>query len=385
MKKILTAKWWRLSLCCWLAVLMSQAVLAAKEDASRQQNTGISGVYEVVLAVPDEKAALAHFALFGFREIARAQFSAAAANKFYRVNSALTAIRLQNGAIDSHGLLRLLIWEKPLGPGVGYAPPETIGQRLSVMMVSDIVRLDDVFKDARASGQAWLPITPVFADLFGQTEGKPDLANRRVGVRESGVYGELFNHVFFQRYGYQIKGYGTINSEAVFPASEFTHHDFIIDGDMAQLTDYYRDVLGFVAEKDISIDGDWLEGPKKVFAMPDGGSHYYRGFVSPNNICGKLKFFAPRDVRTDRAKHQRLGEQGITLHSLYSSQYPKVRRNILDSNLKVLADAQNIFGERSILFVGPDGATWEVLDQNKLKTPVQNRPEIKLNLVKTPN
>jgi catechol 2,3-dioxygenase-like lactoylglutathione lyase family enzyme len=386
MKQTLAFKWWRSSLYCWFAILISQATVAApKGVALEQASTGISGVYEVGLAVADEKAALAHFARFGFKEIARAQFTAAAANKFYRVNSALTAIRLQNGAIDSHGLLRLLIWEKPLGSGVGYAPPETIGQRLSVMMVSDIVRLDDVFKDARVAGQAWLPITPVFADLFGQTEGKPDLANRRVGVRESGVYGELFNHVFFQRYGYQIKGYGTINTDAVFPASEFTHHDFIIDGDIAQLTDYYRDVLGFVAEKDISIDGDWLEGPKRVFAMPDGASHYYRGFVSPNNICGKLKFFAPRDVRTDRAKHQRLGEQGVTLHSLYSSQYQRVRQNILNSKLKVLADAQNIFGERSILFVGPDGATWEILDQASLKSPVHNQPEVKLNLVKTPN
>lgn len=346
-------------------------------------DTGISGVYEVAVGVRDEKAALEHFARLGFTEKHRAELSAVQSKKIYGVNSAAIIIRLQNGDIDSHGLLRLMVWQKPLGPGVGYAPPETIGQRLSVQMVGDIVRLDDVFKDARLAGQPWLPITPVFADLFGQTEGKPDLANRRVGVRESGVYGELFNHVFFQRYGYQIKGYGTINPQAVFPASEFTHHDFIVKGDLAALTNYYQTVLGFTPEKEISVDGDWLEGPKKVFGMADGATHYYRGFVSPNNICGKLKFFAPRDVRTDRSQHQRLGELGITLHSLYASEYARVRSNIRKAKLKVLSDGENAFGERAIVFVGPDGATWEVIDQNDLKAPVQTQPVMTLKLEKT--
>jgi catechol 2,3-dioxygenase-like lactoylglutathione lyase family enzyme len=365
-----------------VAILVTFATNAAEPKPAK---TGISGVYEVAMGVTDEKLALEHFARFGFAEKTRASVDALRAKTVYGVPSKLTMIRLQNGSVDSHGLLRLMVWEMPLGPGVGYAPPETIGQRLSVQMVSDIVRLDDVFKDARAAGQPWLPITPVFADLFGQTEGKPDLANRKVGVRESGVYGELFNHVFFQRYGYQIKGYGTINTDAVFPSSEFTHHDFIVDGDLARLTDYYRDVLGFVAEKDISVDGDWLEGPKKVFGMPDGGSHYYRGFVSPNNICGKLKFFAPRDVRTDRAKHQRLGELGITLHSLYTNQYAALAKSIRRAKLTVISEGKNPFGERVIVFRGPDGATWEVIDEASLQTAIQTVPVTVLKLEKTNN
>jgi catechol 2,3-dioxygenase-like lactoylglutathione lyase family enzyme len=346
-------------------------------------DTGISGVFEVMLGARDEKAPLTHFAQFGFKEVARAKLDAKQALALYGVDSALESIRLQNGSIDSHGLLRVLVWQKPIGDGVGYAPPETVGQRLSVLMVRDIVRLDDVFNDARRAGQPWLPIAPVFADLFGQTEGKPDFFNRKIGVREAGVYGELLNHVFFQRYGYTIPGYGTINSAAPLAASEFTHHDFIIKTDITQATDYYRDVLGFKAENNGAIDGDWLEGPKKVFGMVDGGSHYYRGFVSPNNICGKLKFFRPRDIRTDRSSEQKIGALGVTLHSLYSTHFDALFQSARRAGLQPKAAQKNEFGERSFLFVGPDGVAWQILDAATIKNGVQNVPVKVLEIKKT--
>jgi catechol 2,3-dioxygenase-like lactoylglutathione lyase family enzyme len=390
----------RAPLNCWLISLLlcmaSTLALAVDAPKAPPPDTGISGVYEVMvgadqfapdLGKPDsrgyanEAAIVQHFELFGFKEIQRASLSASQAERIYGVDSALTAIRMQNGGIDSHGLLRVLVWAKPIGPGVGYAPPETIGQRLAVMMTADIIRTDDVFNDARAAAQAWLPIAPVFADLFKLTTGTPDLQNRRIGVRESGVYGEWFNHVFFQRYDYTIPGYGTVNPNSALLGSEFTHHDFMIATDIKKSTDYYQDLLGFKAENDGVLDGDWLEGPKKVFGMPDGGSHYYRGFVSPNNICGKLKFFAPRDVRADRARHQRVGELGITLHSLYTDKLDALYAAVKRSKLKPSALQENEFGERSFVFTGPDGATWQIL---ALKTPPKNAAVTELKIVKTP-
>jgi catechol 2,3-dioxygenase-like lactoylglutathione lyase family enzyme len=386
----------KLSAVSLLVGIFSLCAAAADSAPISPPDTGISGVYEVMVGVdqfapdlgkPDsqgyanEAAIVQHFELFGFKESARASVSAAKAKQIYGVDSALTSIRMQNGGIDSHGLLRVLVWAKPLGPGVGYAPPETVGQRLAVMMTADVIRVDDVFQDARAAAQAWLPIYPVFADLFKLTRGTPDLLNRRAGVRESGVYGEWFNHVFFQRYGYSIPGYGTVNTQSPLQGSEFTHHDFIISSDIRESTDYYRDVLGFKAENAGVVDGDWLEGPKKVFGMADGGSHYYRGFVSPNNICGKLKFFAPRDVRTSRAQHQRMGELGITLHSLYTDKLDALYASVKRAGLKPSALQNNEFGERSFVFTGPDGASWQIL---VLKSAPKNAAVTELKIVKTP-
>jgi hypothetical protein len=369
------------------ALWFAQAALCADAVplAIAPPDTGISGVYEVMLGAADEKAPLAHFAQFGFKESARATFTAAQAKAVYGVNSALTAIRLQNGAIDSHGLLRVLVWAAPTGKGVGYAPPETVGQRLSVLMVQDIVRLDDLFRDARLAGQPWLAIAPTFADLFGLTSGTPDFMNRKIGVRESGVYGELFNHVFFQRYGYTIKGYGTLNQEAPLKASEFTHHDFIISSDITASTNYYRDVLGFKAENNGVTDGDWLEGPKKVFGMPDGGTHYYRGFVSPNNICGKLKFFRPRDLRADRSADKKIGALGVTLHSLYTQRFDALYRSAKKAGLKPSEVNRNEFNERAFIFIGPDATAWQILDTATLKTAIKNVPVTALEITKTPD
>ncbi len=364
-----------LTIVCLFATSFAHPIGETRSDS-------VSGVYEVMIGATtapisdasatskadnDQHPLIRHFALFGFHEVKRAKIDAKRAQAIYGVPSALTSIRLQNGSVDTHGLLRLLIWDKPLGPGVGYAPPETVGQRLAVMMTADIIRVDDVFSDARTAGQPWLAIPPVFADLFGQTEGKTDLHNRRIGVRESAVYGEFVNHVFFQRYGYTIAGYGAINWQSPLKGSEFTHHDFVIRTDIDSSTNYYRDVLGMVAEKQSVADGDWLAGPKALFGMVDGASHYYRGFVSANNICGKLKFFRPRDIRFDRSQHQRVGELGISLHSFYVANIRALHARAKSAGLKPTVIMPNEFAEPSFSFVGPDEVRWQIL---QIKAPI---------------
>jgi hypothetical protein len=366
----------------WLILGAWWASLSHAAEGIAPPDTGVSGVYEVVVGARDADPYLKHFGQFGFRETARATLTAPQAKAIYGVNSAVTSIRMQNGAIDSHGLLRILVWAIPLGEGVGYAPPETVGQQMAVLHVADIVRLDDIFRDARERGQQWLPITPVFSDLFGQTKGPPDLFIRRVGVRESGVYGALFNHVFFQRYGYHIAGYGTLNRDAPLVASEFTHHDFIIAGDITASTNYVRDVLGFRAENgDGELNGDWQAGPKQVFGMRDGAAHHYRGFVSPNNICGKLKFFQPIDVMANRSAHQRLGELGITMHTVYSAKLSMIHQLAKQHGLQPSAIQKNEFAEMSFIFRGDDNNAWQVIE----KSHTQNVPVRELKLEPTNN
>ena len=114
-------------------LLLSGLVHAQGPLSSQIPDTGISGVYEAMVGVDDADYALKYFAEFGFSPVADERIDAAEAQRIYGVPSALRSIRLQNGEIDSHGLIRLLVWESPLGPGVGYAPPETVGVRMAVM------------------------------------------------------------------------------------------------------------------------------------------------------------------------------------------------------------------------------------------------------------
>ena len=365
-------------------ILLFTILLLPKVYAQNLPDTGISGVYEVMVGATEsqKKYLLNYFSEYGFSVKDSANFSATQAKELYGVDSKLTSIRLQNGEIDSHGLLRLLIWTKPVGEGVGYTMPETIGQRMSVMLTNDIIRLVDIYKNERLNGEKWLPIDPIFDDpLKIKANQKMDFFNRPVGVRETAVYGDWFTHVFFQRYGYTIDGYGTIGKHSNLQTSEFTHHDFMIKGDIDVVTRYYSEALGMKPEqKDHSIDGDWLKGPKQVFQMPDGYSHDYRGFVSPNNICGKLKFFAPRSTKPDRSEHQKIGELGITLHSFFTPKLSMVYDLILKQGIKPSKIQKNEFNENSFVFMGPDGASWQIIE----KTTTQNQPkkELKFTFLK---
>ena len=345
-------------------------------------DTGISGVYEAMIGTDDAKPLLTFYQQFGFEVKKQASFSAKEAKALYGVDSALTAYRLQNGAIDSHGLIRILQWQKPTGEGVGYAPPETVGQRLMVMRTKDIFRIYDIFSDARSSGEPWFPTHPVYDDLYDMTEGKLNVINRRVGVREMASWGQSANIVFYQRYGYTIPGYGTIGDHAPLATSEVTHNDFMLGGhtkaDMHEQTDYYRDVFGFKPEGPVVIDGDWQAGPKTVFNMADGATHWYRGFVSPNNISGKLKFFVNPDKRPNRANEVQPGAKGINIHSLYTDKLKMVHQLAQKHQLAVSDIQRNEFGEKAFLVTGADGAYWQIIQTPK----VENPPKTKLEFVK---
>lgn len=338
--------------------------------------TGISGLYEVIIGTDDAEYAKKYFADFGFQEVNNATISAKNALKIYGVNSKLTSYRLQNEKIDSHGLLRILEWKKPLGDGVGYAPVETIGSRIAVMRTTDIFRLYDIYETARDIGKKlWLPTEPIADDLFGLNTGERDFFNRPIIVRENAVYGQFFNHIFFQRYGYVIPGYGTIADDTVLKTSEFTHHDFIIDAESMDQIGYLSTALGLQAEEEPALDGDWLKGPKRVFQMEPGFSHWYQGFVSPNNICGKMKFFIPNGVKTNRSQHQRIGEKGITLHSFYTPELKLVHKLVFEHKLNPTEIQENEFGELSFVFSDTVGVSWQIIEKAK---PTKNPPVIKL-------
>ena len=365
-------------------LLFSFLILSVSMAQKPLPETGISGVYEVMMGVKDANYALKYFGEFGFRVIDSAEMSENDAFKVYGVKSKLKSYRLQNGEVDAHGLLRIFVWEKSLGDGVGYSLPETLGSRMAVMLTTDIFRLNDIYKAARLNGKEhWLPTEPIADDLFGlDGKDKNTFFKRPVYVRESAVYGDFFTHVFFQRYGYDIPGYGVINPNANLKTSEFTHHDFFIKAENLDCLRYLSEGLGMKPEKEPEIDGDWLKGPKQVFVMDDGYSHLYQGFVSPNDICGKLKFFVPQQAKPDRSAHQRIGELGITLHSFYTPKLKMVYDNLVKLGIKPMDIQKNEFKENSFVFKGPDGVSWQIIER---LTATKYTPTKKLEMKLTNN
>jgi hypothetical protein len=367
----------------WLVVfIVFFGFSATAQNSSTLPNTGISGVYEAMIAVNDAPYYIKYFAEFGFRVVDSGQLAETEVLKLYGIKSAVKSYRLQNGEIDCHGLIRLLVWDKPTGNGVGYSEPETIGSRMMVMKTKDIIRITDIFELLRKQKQEkWLPTEPLFDDPLKLNKNN-DLSffKRPGGVRENAVYGELFTHVFFQRYGYEIPGYGTINPAAPLKTSELTHHDWFIKVDSMQQLNYLQTALGLKAERAPEIDADNLKGPKAVFKMPDGYSHWYQGFVSPNNICGKLKFFMPNGIKPDKSKEQKIGALGLSIHSFYTKNLNMVFELVKKHQLKPSAIILNELKERSFVFTGPEGAHWQIIEK---LTETKTKPVIKFEFVTT--
>ncbi|WP_298487435.1 hypothetical protein [uncultured Maribacter sp.] len=353
-------------------LLLTIHFMTTKAVTQKLPDTGISGLYEVMIGVSNAEYAKKYFGDFGFKVIDSSSITAKKAKTLYGVDSKLTSYRLQNGTIDSHGLLRILEWEKPLGEGIGYAPVETIGSRIAVMRTNDIFRLFDIYQTAREDGKKpWLPTEPIADDLFGLNTEEKDFFNRPIIVRENAVYGEFFNHIFFQRYGYKIPGYGTIEDDTALKTSEFTHHDFVINATSLEQMSYLSSALGLQAEEAPAIDGDWLKGPKRVFQMEPGYSHWYQGFVSPNNICGKMKFFIPRGDKTNKSDKQKVGEKGITLHSFYTPKLKMVHKLVLEHKLNPTQILKNEFEENAFVFKDTAGVSWQIIEKTE---PTKNTP-----------
>lgn len=339
-----------------------------KEDTI--PDTGISGLYEVILATDDLDYACRYFADFGYKIIQRSSLSSSQAKAIYGYESAVESIRLQNGSIDSHGLLRILKWDTPLNEGLQASAPRTIGQRISVMMTQDIFRLHDIYTHS-PSDHSYIATEPVADDIFGINGETNDFFKRPIIVRENAVYSPFFNHIFFQRYGYLVEGYGTIDKKTHLKTSEFTHHDFFINASSLEEMSYLSEALGLIPEDDPVIDDYRKKGPRQVFMLQEGEGHWYQGFVSPNNICGKLKFFIPTTQIKDKSHLQQIGSLGVTLHSFYTDKLDYVHDLLGKQNIVTSTPQKNEFGELSFIFTGPGGCHWQIIEKQK----VQHQPK----------
>ncbi len=341
----------------------------AQIDASwAGEGLGISGVFEAAIGVSDLNEALRYYGEMGFRVTNTGYLNKIAAQNLYGIPSALKGYRLQNGKSDSHGLIRLWVWDEPLGPGVGYARPGTIGMRIAAMLTQDIFWLHDIYQDARDGGEPWLVTTPIRQGVLGDFDGPFSFYEHAATTREMAVYGQDVNHLFYQRYGYTIPGYGNIHLGTRLGTSELTHHDLFVQVDSMEQLQYLVSALGLVADGPPTLEGEWLRGPRTLYMLQPGESYWFQTFHSPNNICGKLRFFIPVEPRANRADKQAPGYGGITAHTFYTPRLGLMWAAVTEANLEPTPVMPNEFGERCFVFRGPEGNTWQIIE--KITAPV---------------
>lgn len=322
----------------------------------------ISGIYENCVATTDVAAALRYWGEFGYRPVAEGALGADAAGALYGHASGLRSVRLQNGDVSTHGLLRLFVWDTLRDEGLGRVPPLTVGGRWFIHNCADIWLIKDTFDDLVHWGEPYTVSTPSRAQMrFPDPANlQPSIVNRRVGVRELMVLGEEVRQAFFQRYGYVREGYGTINPSAPLKTSEATHSSFIIADDSHGR--FYVDVLGMQVTNPLHESSGRNPGNAETLMIDPDQTFTLQGFMAPGTTCGMFQFYMPRWRTPDLSASSRPGSRGLTLSTFrvddIAAYHARVQASAATAVTPIVA---NEFGERSFSFIAPDGVFWTIL------------------------
>jgi len=346
----------------------------------------ITGVYEHIITTIDAEESLKYWNELGFKVIATAKIDAALSKKLYGVDGAATSYRLQNATIDTHGLLRVIDWDDKslITQNRWDSNSLSPGNRWVTQRTEDIVGLTYAYEDDKNHGGKWL-VSNLVRNYLGSAGAGKDFYNRYKGVYELFVHGLESKQVFFQRVGYQVEGYGTIE-ESPLLCSEFTHGGIVVRN--LDHLNFYTDVLGLIDE------GESIQGtPRKIGKdagplMSNIGEGYYaHTIVSPNQKAGRLYYAMPirdYDHLTDGSMHDmdvikysesttnglvdiigksKPGARGLCSASYKTTEIKELQAKVAKSDAtKVSELSSNEFGEQSFTFFAPDGVHWTIVE-----------------------
>jgi hypothetical protein len=323
----------------------------------------IGGLYELTVGTTDLAAAQQWWSRFGYSAGVTGELTADEASAIYGVKSAVRSIRLAHGASE-HGLIRLMQWEHPAGPGIGAVGLRALGSRWGAALTTALAEVSThcELADERGESLYWVP--SVRQDPRGQAT-KPFL-EPHVFVREMLVARQESRQVLFQRFGYVNPSYGVV-VDAAFPTSQVTHAGIVTSGDPEQLF-FYERALGLLRTRDGS-ESTWAEtASRKLFELQPGERYLCWDFDDPLSssdparwLSGRLKaiHFDESVPLADLRPQSQLGHIG---HSSYTWQVRDVvaaAGSIEANNGRVLTTpGLNEFGEPTFRFTAPDGYDW---------------------------
>ena len=354
--------------------LFSLAVLACvtARIATAQPMGAISGVYEGVIGTTDPIPLIQYYEQWGYKVGLIGELSAAEAKLLYGVDSKVRGIRLQHGTSD-HGLIRLLVWDKPLSNGLDMRPMRVEGSRWTATMTADATLIGNHAEDAIAAKMPVRYVPPEWARIYDLGRGRPFL-DPVVGVREGMLIQPLTRQIFFERFGYSIPFYGRIDSTSHFKASQVTHFGMIVRADDKVALKFYDEVLGLLRVRD-DLVSKYAEAKasRLIFDLVVGESYYTTDFDEPRSSVtdlqaarsGRLKIirFDKNAPMEDARRISRAGHLGLSLYTFRVRDLDAYLAKVKSSTATEISTIRkNEFGERSFSFTAPDGFMWTLVE-----------------------
>ena len=331
--------------------------------------TVVGGVFEVGVGVPDLAAAIAHWELFGYQEGETGSLTAKAAVSLYGVDSALTSVRLHHQEA-AHGLVRLMIWDKPTGEGLGFAPIRAKGNRWSVAKTASAMEIANHAAMYERQGGAIAYNEPRFnSRTFGASP--VPFRDQQMGVREFHVFLPHARQVVMEQFGFDMPLYGQINPNCLFRCSQFTHVGICIHHDDASPLDFYSDVLGLKRSTERKYVARKEDPPAQSIPLEEGEVLYHGDLDDPRSgealdeqRSGRVRTFrfTTKSQSEDVSALSRPGNLGYSLYTYrvndIAAMHARVKASAATEVTGVQADE---FDRPAFSFVAPDGYFWTLM------------------------
>ena len=332
----------------------------------------ISGVYEAVIGTTDPLPLIQYYEQWGYKVGLIGELTAAEAKTLYGVDSKVRGIRLYHGNSD-HGLIRLLVWDKPISRGLDMRRMRVEGSRWTATMTADATLIGNHAEDAIAAKMPVHYVAPEWARIYDLGRGRPFI-DPVVGVREGMLIQPLTRQIFFERFGYSLPFYGRVDSTSHFKASQITHFGMIVRADDKIALSFYDGVLGLLRVRD-DLVSKYAEAKasRLIFDLQVGESYYTTDFDEPRSSVtdlqaarsGRLKIirFDKNAPMEDARRISRAGHLGLSLYTLRVRSLDAYLARVKASTATELSPiTKNEFGERSFSFTAPDGYMWTLVE-----------------------
>ncbi len=340
---------------------------------TQQNSTSIGGIYEVCIGVPEPLAAIQYWQQFGYRIDRIGELSAAVADRLYGVNSALRSIRLSHQQRE-HGLLRLMGWERPINAGLGMGTMKVKGNRWATTLTADILNVLNHAQEANKAGLSIKYTTPHWEIIYHKERQSRPFIDPAIGVREMMLLQPLTRQVLFQRFGYTLPYYGTIDDLAALKTSQFTHMGMVIQDDSKQTLKFYEEVLGLLRVRDdVETSYESSLAGREFFDLQPGEKFFVTAFDDPRSSAtdvtaarsGRLYIIRFPDNLTlpSQLERARPGCLGMCAYTYRVDRLGEYCERINASHARNITETiDNEFGESSCSFTTPDGYFWTLLE-----------------------
>jgi hypothetical protein len=336
-------------------------------SAERGRILVTGGVAETLVGVDDLFGEARYWERFGFSVTARGRLDAASADALYGVRSALESLLLGHTTSD-HGLIRLMRFDEPTGPGLGTRPLSAWGSRWTTQL-ADLGAASVHAELAEAAGEPFRWIPPVTHQIYPAGTPARPFVDPWPCVREMAVLRPCSRQVLFERYAYELPDYGQRDPTSLFRGSQITHVGVTIIGSPDDLVLY--PALGMAEANRPVYEASFEEaGARALFELQPGQRYWSVDFDDPRSTpsrprSGRLKVivFPPGTDLEDARPLARVGNLGPTASVLRVSDLRQALERFSDLGGQACSEpCTDELGRPALRASAPEGTEWLLVE-----------------------